>query len=617
MPQSSLSVTPAAVRDELVRILSSRIFAGSERRRRLLEYLVERTLADGGASLKEFSIGVEVYGRDPNKYEPREDAIVRVDIARLRTRLQEYYNNEGRGDPLRLDLPRGSYAVIFAPGAAQEATKEGPHSGRRWRTRVLWGSIAALILAALWGGVRVYRARTAFHSVVVLPFLDLSPDRADEYFSDGLTDELTGQLAHIPGLRVVARTSAYAFKGKPQDVRAIGEVLHADAVVEGSIQRAGQRLRINVQLNRASDGYHLWSESYDRSAADLFRVEDDVSRSVARALRMSIAGLRPPRREPADEQAHTLYLQARYVWNQRTAAGIHQALDLLDEAIRRDPSYALAYAARADCYASMIGNEQIAPSEAAPRLIEAARKALELDDSLGEVHAALGIAELYFKHDPAGAEAEFRRAIDLSPNYPTAYQYYASALMMLRRFDEARAQLRRAHELDPLAPIIVSASALVDYLSRRPEQCRADAREVLKLEPGFWAAHYALGVCASLERRYADALNELRNAYESSGHDPTVLSDLGAVEAEAGNRAEAMRILSELQRPPAAQYTSPMELASLYSALGDRQHMFAMLDEAERQHASGLMELAVRPQYDQFRGDPQFRALLARLNLPR
>jgi len=249
-----------------------------------------------------------------------------------------------------------------------------------------------------------------------------------------------------------------------------------------------------------------------------------------------------------------------------------------------------------------------------PKLMEAAHRALAIDDSIGEAHAAMGNAEFYYNHDQRGAEAEFRRAIDLNPNDATAYQWYGAALMMLRHFDEARANLAHAHELDPLAFVIPSGIALMDYFERRPAECRAEAQEILKFEPGFWMAHYLLGVCGSLEQHYSDAISELRNAYDLSGQDQATLSDLAMVYAAAGNRGEALRILNELRH--SAQYTSSVTIASMYAALGDRPSMFAMLAEAERQHASGLMELAVRPQYYPYHSDPEFCALLARLNLP-
>jgi len=614
--QSDLHITPVEAREALARILASPVLGGSERRKRLLEYLVLRTLADGGATLKEFTIGVEVYGRDPNKYEPREDAVVRVDIARLRTRLQAYYEKDGRGDPVRLELPRGSYVILFhaadPPRISEPSEPPRPRRSAKW---VLIAICAAACAAGSWAVYSAYQRPAPIRSVVVLPLLDLSPNHGNEYLSDGLTDELTGQLAHIPGLRVVARTSAYAFKGKAQDIRTIAAMLHADAVVEGSVQRSGDRLRINVQLNRASDGYHVWSETYDRNAGDLFGVEDEITRAVAGAMRVRMASP-APHQGPVDEQVHTLYLQARYFWNKRTASGIQQALDLLAEAIRRDPSYALAYAAQADCYATLLGNEQMAPTEAVPKLEAAAHRALALDDSSGEAHAALGEAEFYYNHEPRASELEFQRAIDRNPNYATAFQWYGATLMIRRRFDEARTQFARAHELDPLALVIPAASALMDYFERRPAECSAEAAGILKMDSNFWMAHYLMGVCAKLDRNYPVAISELRNAYELSGHDQVTLSDLATVYAATGDRAAALRTIDQLRHAPPGQYVSPFIVASAYAALGDRKQMFAMLAEAERQHASGLMEIAVRPQYDSFRSDPEFQNLVARLNLP-
>lgn len=630
---SSIDFTPSAseVKAVLARILASRGFAASERLSRLLRFTVEQTLAGSGHGLKEYQLGVALFDRRED-FDPRIDPIVRVEVSRLRVRLKEYYEGEGRGDPIFIEYPKRSYAPVFrqsTPPVAEEvpepaapldpalAVRRRPIRLRVWSI----GGLAALAAVALliWSLRRPPAPGVESASIAVLPFADLSPDHDQEYLSDGLTEEIINALSKVPGLRVVARTSTFAFKGRPADVREIGTRLNVATLMEGSLRKEGDRLRITAQLINVSNGYHLWSETYEVQMKSVFRLQDDISRAITNALRDRLgAGAAVPAtgRLPANANAYQLYLKGRYYWNRRTEQGFVKALELFQQSIAADSGYARAWAGAADAWAALGVYSARPPNEVMPSARVAVQKALALDDTLAEAHASLGYIRATYEWDWVGAESEFRRAIELNPNYATAHQWYAvSVLYPQRRMAEAAGQIRLAHQTDPLSLIVNTAVGLTSMLSRDYGGAVDEFRRVLKMDPGFYMGERSLGIALLLRGDLAEAISALDRAHELSGGNPIVLGELGRAYGQAKRTADARRVLDQLLALREQRYVSPEALAQCYIGLGDRDAAFEWLNRAMDEHAGSVASIAVDPLYDPLRTDARFAGLLTRIHL--
>jgi TolB-like protein len=381
-------VTAGGVRRHLERVINSRRFVQSERMRSFLRHVVGETLDGRADALKEYAIGFEVFEKSAD-FDPRTDPIVRVEARRLRNKLAAYYDAEGRGDELRISLPKGSYVPRFQPSAASEEKHEDP----------------------------------AGHTVAVLPFANISSDSQDEYFSDGLTEELIHALTKVSGLQVVAWSSTLRFKEPTRDIYEIGRRLGVRNVVEGSVRRYENRLRVTVQLIDTRNGHYLWSESYDRRMADLFAIHDEISRAIAEVLEVRLAQRATPRAASCDVETHNLYLQGRYFWNKRTRVGMELGTSHFRRALEKDPNRALACAGLADCHTVMARYGLCNPNDVVPEETAAALKALELDPALGEAHASLGLIRSHYYWDWKESERHYRRAIELSPSYSTAHMW--------------------------------------------------------------------------------------------------------------------------------------------------------------------------------------------------
>jgi TolB-like protein/Flp pilus assembly protein TadD len=363
----------------------------------------------------------------------------------------------------------------------------------------------------------------------VLPFANLSADPENEYFADGMTDELINALAKVPGLRVVSRTSAFAFKGKQLDVRSIGAQLSVQAVVEGSVRRAGRRLRLSAQLTNVADGYQLWSETFDRELEDVFAMQDELSRGIVNTLQIRLLGPQSGglvKSSTDDFEAYTLYLKGRHFWNRRTEASLWRGLEYFEQALLRDPNYAPAHARVADSYAILGFYCAIPPTEAFPQAREAARRALERDGTLAEARPALAYVAMYHDWDWAGAEREFRHAIALKPGYSTAHQWYGNYLAVLGRFDESIAEFTRAIALDPLSPLKNAALGWGYYFARRYDEAVAQCRRALELDPELAVAHAWLGMAREQQRASSDAIAAFREAVRLSDRNVANLASL-------------------------------------------------------------------------------------------
>ncbi len=457
-------------------------------------------------------------------------------------------------------------------------------------------------------------------SVAVLPFATLSADPEQEYFCDGMAEEIINALTHVEGLRVVARTSSFAFKGKHEDVREIGRKLNVEAVLEGSVRKAGNRLRITAQLVKADDGYHLWSERYDRDMEDVFAIQDEISLAIVEKLRIGLLGTQRrklTKRHTEDIDAYNLYLKGRYFWNKRTEKGLRKGIEYFTKAIESDPEYAVAYTGLADSYNLLSAYSIASPGESIPKAKAAATKALEIDPDLAEGHECLGHVDMLYDWNWQRAEREFKRAIVLNPNYATAHQRHGILLTAIGQMDKALAEIKRAQELDPLSLIINTDVGLFFFLERQYDEAAERCKKALEMDPNFAVAHFALGLAFEQMANHEGAADEFQQAIAISGGNPIYQSALGHARAVAGSGKEAQKILSELLALSERRYVSPYSTAAVYAGLGENEHAFTWLQRAleERSVWLGHLHLRVDPRLDCLRSDPRFETLLGQMDL--
>ena len=456
-----------AVQAQLEKILAGEEFSQSESLKRFLQYVVERSLDGQADQIKEYNVGVEVLGRGKD-YDPRTDTIVRVQATRLRSKLNEYYRTEGSDDPLRIELPKGSYVPTFQEtrGASSGASSPGT---RKWAAILsLVGAVVVLALVTLWlsSSRNPDTAGTpgAIHSIAVLPFTDMSQLKDQEFFGDGIAEELTNTLTRLQGLYVAPRTSAFQFKGQSLDIRDIGERLGVDHVVQGSVRKSGDDLRITAQLIQAADGTNLWSETYDRREEEVFAVQEEISRSIANALQVKLLASSDEYwtdHYMADAGLYELYLRGRCHLNAGTELDTNRAVDLFEDVLAQDPDYAPAYSGLVDSYASLAYWGFASPQELAEDARRAAEKALELGGNMVDAQLAIAAYEILFRWDWSRGELAVRRALQIEPASARAHQWYGRLLTMRGRLDEALSEARRGRELDQLS---LSSSVLVPVI---------------------------------------------------------------------------------------------------------------------------------------------------------
>jgi eukaryotic-like serine/threonine-protein kinase len=465
---------------------------------------------------------------------------------------------------------------------------------------------------------RVTRGR--IQAVAILPLADLSEHAEPDYFADGMTEALITDLAKINGLRVISRTSVMQYKGVQRPLPQIARELNVDAVVEGSVLRSGNRVRITAQLIHAASDEHLWAESYERDLRDVLSLQGEVARAIANEIQVKLTSQDQARLVSAhsvDPEAYQLYLKGRFYWNKRTEAGLKRGIEYFHQAIDLDPNYALAYAGIADCY-SLLGWDlfgALPPREALPIAKAAAKKALETDDSLAEAHNSLAWTKLAFDWDWMGAEREFKRAIELNPGYAITHHWYAECLAGMGRYAEALAEIRQAQELDPLSLIISSIVGWVFYFDRRDDQAIAEFRKTLELDPNFWVAHWTLGRAYEQKAMFVEAIAEIQKAIDFSGGSPLSLAALGHTYAVWGRRAEAERVLNELKESSKQGYISPYGIAAIHAGLGEKDQAFIWLEKAYEERSGWLIWLRAEPISDPLRSDPRFQDLLRRIGL--
>ena len=511
----------------------------------------------------------------------------------------------------------------------EDSKEEPPTAAVPWRRRT-WlaaGALAALSVTVMWfnvGGLRDRLVGRAQHlrieSLAVLPLENLSRDPEQEYFADGMTDQLITDLAQIPAVRVISRTSVMQYKkvGKPLDQ--IAQDLNIAAVVEGTVLRSGDRVRITVQLIQVKKEKHLWARSYEGDLRDVLGLQEQVARDVAAEIRVKLTPEvqgRLSNSRIVDPEVYEDYLRGRYHWNRRTAEGVNRGIDYFRQAIAKDPHYALAYAGLADSYLVLAGYRVVSPNEVLPLAKAAALNALEFDDSLAEAHTPLAVLRVEYDLDLPGAEKEFRRAIELNPNYATAHQWYGEEVLAATgRFPEALAELKRAEELDPLSLATHNIHGYVLYLARHNDEAIAQLRKTLDLDPNFPNTHMYLGRVFVQKRIFADAIAEFQRADTLSGGEPFYRAWLGYGYAVAGQTARAKRVLNQLKELPKSRYVPPYDVAAIWMGLGEKEQALKWLEMAYEDHAAYIPAISVEPVFEGLRSDPRFQNLLRRMNLP-
>jgi TolB-like protein/DNA-binding winged helix-turn-helix (wHTH) protein/Tfp pilus assembly protein PilF len=509
------------------------------------------------------------------------------------------------------------------PGA--DAARGQVH--RRARTRLFVGFasltvVSILSLLAFWGW-RGSRAPTVFQRktvLAVLPFDNLSRDPDQEFFSEGLTEEMIAQVGKLnrDRLKVVARSSVAKYKGSMLNAKEIGRELNADYLVQGSVRRSSDRVRITIQLIQARDQTDVWTESYDRELKDVLAVEDSVVRSIASEIHIALTEeqekrLAAPRK--ISPEAYEAYLKGRYYWNKRTGESMQKAEQYFEQAIDNDPTYAAAYSGLADCNSGLTWHGFKSPAEALPKAYAAARKALEINPESAEAHASLGLAMTH-SWDWTGAEAEFRRALQLDPQYANAHHWYGDYLSIRGRHGEALAEAKHALELDPLNLMISSWVGLRYYMARDYSRAIDQNRNSVELDPNFAAAHLLLGEDYLGAGLHSEAVNELKKAANLSGNSPLYTEQVAVALAVEGRSGDAFRIAHDLEAISRKRYVSPYGLAQIYAASNKKEDTFKWLQAAYDDHAAWMGYLAVDPIFDRYRSEERFKDLLRRVGLP-
>lgn len=453
--------------------------------------------------------------------------------------------------------------------------------------------------------------------IAVLPMANISNGKDDEFFADGMTEELIASVSKTRGLRVIARTSVMRYKGTDKPVWQIGKELGVGSVLEGSVRKVGEKVRISVQLVDSMNEEPKWSQTYDRELRDIFAVQSDISQKVAEALRTTFLGDRPGGPSPTSSpEAYVNYLRGRQAWNRRTEEGMRQAIVFFEKALALDPEYAKAYSGLADSYATLALLEFAAPREVYPKAKEAVEKALAIDPELAEAHTSIGLIRFQYDWDWKGAEEEFREAIRLNPSYAPAHHYFADYLKAMGRFDEALAEIGKAKELDPLNLAINTGVGHVLYLSRKYDIAIEQYKRAVDLDPGFMPTHIWFGRPYLEKGMYDEAIRELETAVKLSGEGTLALAMLGHGFASAGRVEDAMGVLSKLEERSKTSYVPSYWIAVVYNGLRDRENVNAWMKRAFEERSSWLVWCNVEPRFDWLRDDPGFASLMGTMRFP-
>jgi TolB-like protein/Tfp pilus assembly protein PilF len=654
------ALSEAAIREQLERILASQTFGAADAQKRFLRYAVEQTLAGHRDLIKEYSVGSQVFGRG-DSFDPRVDPIVRIQAGKLRSRLVKYYAGEGRHDAVRIDVPKGSYAPVFSiaglepetqpadppaviagptqnntpgsafgdhaasPVAAEVSAGIGarPLAFSRWRVAIfiLGGVLLAGGLTARMMNLRreLPAASVEPPSVAVLRFANLSDDKDDDIFIEGLTEQVIDSLAQVPGLRIVARSSAFQYTSGTADIRKVGRDLRVGTVVEGSVRRSEGRLRVTTELEDTATGFQLWTASYDRNLNDTLAVQQEISDAIAHTLgvRLAARGILTDgsagSRGKIDPEAYQDYLEGRYFVAKNTPESVKTAIGYFERAIAKDPSAALEYTGLAGCYAKLPGLTATSAREVIPKIKAAASRALELDSTVGEAHLDLAMAFMY-DFDWNRAQREFSKALEMEPGNVAAHHTYGNYLVRTGRLQEALAQNQIGLDLDPVSAYSAEQVARSLYFLRRYDDSIAEFKNALALNVNFGPTRQALASAYFGKGMYDEGLRETLLAQQLQEGDHVTTSQLGYGYAISGKTADARRLLTELIEKANLGAIPPIGVARIYIGLGDKDNAFQWLRKAVDKRSVSLFLLA-DPVYDPLRSDARFTELLRQMRL--
>ncbi|HEY6246244.1 MAG TPA: hypothetical protein VIX17_19995 [Pyrinomonadaceae bacterium] len=475
-----------------------------------------------------------------------------------------------------------------------------------------------IIVGAAYAYYVTHKRNTGISSIAVMPFVNEGGNPDLEYLSDGMTETLIGSLSQLPNLSVKARSSVFRYKGKDTNAQTIGKELNVQAILNGRVIQRGDYLDLNVELVEAETENVLWSQQYNRKQADLVALQSEIARDVSSKLKSQLSSADVAKVEKnytSNTEAYQLYLKGKFYWNKRTGDSLKQAVDFYQQAIEKDPNYALAYSGLAETYVLFSSYDIASGADSMPQAKAAAQRALAIDDSLAEAHTALGFYLSNYEWDRAGSEKEYRRAIELKPNYATAHHWFGADLANLKRFEESLVELRRAEELDPLSPIIGTNLGDTLVLARQFDEAIAQYKRTLASTPNFVYGHLALGRAYGSKEMYPEAIAETRKAIELN-FGASAKGYLGLWLAKSGKRDEALKLLNELKQDATKNYVQGDTIALIYIGLGDKAEALEWLEKHMLSHAETASGYGVSPQLDDIRSEPRFQAMLQRMNLP-
>ena len=626
----------AAVREHLKEVVASQAFAGSKRAQDFLLLIVEHALARRFDNLRERMIGAEMFGR-PIGYDTANDAVVRVKATEVRKKLAQYYLSERRSSAVRIEIPSGSYVPKFhwetgqtpaeevtakaavAPGSAAEATTSQAIPPRRARLRSRWVALAsALFLLAVIGyfGFRAFSNRSnavgEVRSIAILPLENLSGDPQQEFFADGMTDELISDLGQVSALRVISRTSAMTYKGSKKLLPQIARELRVDAVVEGSVLREGDQVRITAQLIDARTDQHIWAQTYVRDLTNVLALQGEVAQAIADQVSIEVTPQEQARLSRArrmNSEAQDLYLLGVHTLN---AGDPRKAVQYLEESVDKDPGFVRAHTALANAYGWLGEAGWLPYNEAFSRQKAEARKAIEMDDALPEGHAELASAELNLNWAWSLAEGELQRAIALNPNFAAGHAAYAFYLLRVGRTPEGLAEIKLQLELDPVSGESFRSAGFAYYFARRYSEALAHIHHAYRIQANPADFLFPFGVIYTEKGEYSKAVHN----FQQLDDQPHALGHLGNLYARMGKGEEARAILPKLEERVAKDGLGRYEIALIYSGLGDKDQAFAWLEKSVTARDKGLTYLKIDPCLDPIRSDPRFRDLMRTVGLP-
>jgi adenylate cyclase len=587
----------STIREHLTKLLVSSSLAGAERLSALLRFIVEETLHGRQAQLKEMRIGLDVFGRKAESYDPAFDPIVRVQMGRLRSKLRAYYAGVGAAEDLRIDVPLGSYVPAFTSIATPTHTAPS---------------------------AVVAQPPSDDQRIAVLPIVNMSADTENQYFCDGLTEELINHLAQIRHLRVVARTSSFQFRDAARDIREVGRLLDVSKVLEGSVRKSGNRIRVTVQLINVADGCHLWSERYESDLSDIFAIHENISSAVQRSLQTGVLGANrtlAEKRQPRGIDAYSEYLQGRFDWKKRTEEGLRAALDHFTRAAQLDSTFARAVSGIADCHLMLAMSAAESPAQSMPRAAEAAERALQLDDSSAEAHASLAAVRNVFDWELDAARHGYNRAIELDPSYATAFHWRGLWLQAARgQLREAAESLEQAVELDPLSSPILADLGLTHAFGESFDAAAMYFRRALSLDPQFHRPYWFLGLTSAWKgdcEAAEDALKQGLDLCPGNAFRVRLLGALGFVYGRWGKKALAEGVKRELEKMRESRHVPSFELAQIETGLGNHAGALACLEHGVVHRDSYAIFLKSWNTFAPLRQHPRFQALLTQIGLLR